>query len=399
MSRALAALTLLVSCALAPLPSHAHSRPLSYSFWSLGPQGAEVKAQLSAAEMELLAAGATDRPRRPEQAARLLQSTLGLETELGPCTASEPRVLPSDAGWVIVRFRMRCPAGTPARISVRLPELLQTGHRHLVRIDEGNGRVLDRVLDLAEPTLALQSSQPDDEAPDSPLLSYVRLGIEHLWTGWDHMAFLLGLLLLARRVREVVVLVTSFTLAHSLTLALATLELLHATPGPVEALIGFSIALLGAENAWLLAGRGRAVPIACVLGLLALLLVPGGVVTRVALLGLALFCASHFALLDRASEPAGLRVVIAFAFGLVHGFGFASILQELELPSRQLALALLGFNLGVELGQLALVVVLWPLLRALASRAESRPFAWLSETASAALCGLGIYWFLLRDFG
>ena len=86
----------------------------------------------------------------------------------------------------------------------------------------------------------------------------------------------------------------------------------------------------------------------------------------VVLVGLALFSFCHFGLLDRVARPARLRALVAFAFGLVHGFGFAAILGELELPRERLVAALFGFNLGVELGQLVIVLALWPLLRALA---------------------------------
>jgi hypothetical protein len=213
------------------------------------------------------------------------------------------------------------------------------------------------------------------------------------------LAFLLGLLLLARRLREVVWLVTSFTAAHSITLVLSTLELVRVASAPVEALIGFSIALLGAENAFLLSERHRSVPIACVLGLLALAIVPGGAITSGAALGLLLFCACHFALLARVREPASLRILVAFGFGLVHGFGFAGILQELRLPSAQLAGALFGFNLGVELGQLSAVLLLWPLLRGFGRLRQGKPLARLSEVTAAALCGLGVYLLVVRDFG
>ena len=111
------------------------------------------------------------------------------------------------------------------------------------------------------------------------------------------------------------------------------------------------------------------------------------------LLGIALFCTCYFGLLERTERTARLRVALAFAFGLVHGFGFAGVLAELELPTHRLAPALFGFNVGVELGQLAAVALFWPLLRALAR------FGLVAETASAAVCGLGLFWFATRAYG
>ncbi|MEW6272720.1 MAG: HupE/UreJ family protein, partial [Thermodesulfobacteriota bacterium] len=115
---------------------------------------------------------------------------------------------------------------------------------------------------------------------------------------------------------------------------------------------------------------------------------------------LALFARCHFALLDAAARPEGLRAVIAFAFGLVHGFAFAGILAEMELPRDRLVPALLGFNVGVELGQLAVVAAVWPLLRWVARRdAAGRAERTVAELGSAAICGVGLFWFLTRAFG
>jgi hypothetical protein len=212
----------------------------------------------------------------------------------------------------------------------------------------------------------------------------------------------LALLLLARRLSEVASLVTAFTLAHSLTLALAVLGWVRPERAAVEALIGFSIALVAAENAWLLGGRGRAVPLCVVGGLVALAGAAAfdvGVVSVPTLLGLALFSGCHFGLLQRAERPARLRAAVAFAFGLVHGFGFAGVLVEISLPTHRLLPALLGFNLGVEVGQLVLVAALWPVVRDLARLREGRSHRMLVEVGSAALCSVGIFWFLTRAFG
>jgi hypothetical protein len=87
---------------------------------------------------------------------------------------------------------------------------------------------------------------------------------------------------------------------------------------------------------------------------------------------------------------------VAFAFGLVHGFGFAGVLAEMQLPTERLASALFGFNLGVELGQLGVVALVWPALRALEAGGHGRLHRRVAELGSAAICGLGLYWFLTR---
>jgi hypothetical protein len=121
-----------------------------------------------------------------------------------------------------------------------------------------------------------------------------------------------------------------------------------------------------------------------------------GAVPLPALLGLALFTLCHFGLLAHVERPARLRAGVAFAFGLVHGFGFAGVLEQMQLPTQRVAHALFGFNVGVELGQLAIVLLVWPALRALELRSPARLHRRVAELGSAAICGLGLYWFLER---
>jgi hypothetical protein len=123
-----------------------------------------------------------------------------------------------------------------------------------------------------------------------------------------------------------------------------------------------------------------------------------GQVSPSAVLGLALFATCYFGLLARARHPVSLRCGVAAMFGLVHGFGFAGALRELSLTAEELAFPLLGFNVGVELGQIAVVLLLWPLLgvaRRLSSEGVTR---WATELSAASLCGLGLFWLVERSF-
>jgi hypothetical protein len=226
----------------------------------------------------------------------------------------------------------------------------------------------------------------------------VALGVEHIGTGWDHLAFVVALILLATSMREVVALATGFTVAHSVTLALAVTGVIRPDQQSIEALIGFSIALVAAENVWLLGGEPASVPRAAVGGLLVLAVAAASGWGRIGagvLLGMALFAWCHFGLLARVARPARLRVAVAFVFGLIHGFGFAGVLSELSLPAGRLVLALGGFNVGVELGQLAVIALAWPLVRAAGRLGFERTAA---EVGSSALCGLGIFWLVVRAF-
>jgi hypothetical protein len=233
------------------------------------------------------------------------------------------------------------------------------------------------------------------------VLDYVRLGVEHILSGYDHLAFLLALILIGGGFGQVARVVTGFTVAHSLTLGLVVVGYLRPNPAPVEALIGFSIALVAAENVWLTSRRSRTLPwcIAIALGLVAVAAERGhGRVPALTLGGLALFSLCYFGLLRRASRVSALRWAIAFIFGLVHGCAFAGVLVEAGLPTERLATALFGFNLGVELGQLAAVAVVWPLLRRLETRSDDRRLAVL-HYGSTVVLALGVFWFVSRTFG
>lgn len=392
-------------CALAfvadPSPAAAHTRSLSYSAWELEPAGARVQVRVSQLDLSRLGLAFAEPVAGADPVGAYLQQRLRLRAGAQPCAASAPIALEAPEGWAVRAWRLACASAGPRLVESELLLDAAPSHLHFARLKTPDGRIVDRVLSEAEPRWEWPAGQaaPGGARAGTPLVGYLRLGVEHILTGWDHLAFVAALLLLAATLGEVAALVTSFTLAHSVTLALATLGIVHPDATAVEALIGFSIALVAAENAWILGGRRRVVPLAVAGGVALLALLPGRAVPAAALLGIALFSWCHFGLLRRSRDPARLRVAVAFAFGLVHGFGFAGVLAELELPAQQLAAALFGFNAGVELGQLAVVACLWPCLRALARPAEGRLLAFVAEGGSAAICGLGIFWFVTRTLG
>lgn len=394
---AFAAVVVLALLCAVPRFAWSHARSISHSTWQLDDAGADVEARFGAIDLSQLPLGAGP----AEAAARYASEHLWLERDGARCPVhGEPRVLAAPDGWRVFAWRIDCPTGGRSMHGDLLREV-NPSHLHFARLRGGDGRLVERVLAESDDTWQVDAESGRSGSGTS-FAGYVGLGLHHILSGWDHLAFVAALLLLADTLREVATLVTAFTLAHSVTLALAVLGLVRPESAGIESLIGFSIALVAAENAWLLGGRDRAVPRVTV-GLLLLLagLSATGVgnLRPLALAGLALFTLCHFGLLDRTERPARLRAAIAFAFGLVHGFGFAGVLAEMELPRDRLIPALLGFNVGVELGQLAVVALLWPLLRRLARFDEGRVERLVAETASAGICGLGLFWFLTRAFG
>ena len=394
----------LVLAAAAALPAAAHTRSVSYSSWQLDASGATVQVRVSLLELSRLAFDPVLDVSSGGPAAQYLVDHLGLRAGEARCAATEPPAAePAPKGWAHFRWRIACAASGPRSLESSVLLDVAPSHLHFARVAGEGVSVRERVLTEADPQWALETvSAGRSAAPGTTLLGYVGLGILHITTGWDHLAFLLALLLLARRLREVAVLVTAFTAAHSVTLALAVLGLVRPNGAAIESLIGYSIALVAAENAWLLAGGGIAVP-AAVAGATALLALGAafgvGSVGPIVLAGLALFAGCHFALLSRVARPARLRAAVAFVFGLVHGFGFAGVLAEMELPTARLAPALFGFNVGVELGQLAAEALAWPALVAISRASPQRWAPRVVEVGSAAVFGLGLFWFATRAFG
>ncbi len=377
-----------------PMSADAHTKSASYSRFRMTDEGAQIQLRMPLLEL-------TRFPPEHDWSA-YLASHLRLYAGDELCTPSAPvRVKETAPGWAVFRWDVVCQGDEPRVIESQILSDVLSSHLHFARVSDPEQGVLERVLVATAPRWSFAPGE--EESIGTSFSGYVTLGVEHILAGWDHLAFVAALLILSQSLREVATLVTSFTVAHSITLALAVLGVLRPQAAAIEILIGFSIALVAAENGWLLGGKGRSIPYAFGAALLVaavMALAGSGVLSPLAWTGLALFSACHFGLLENTSGNAGLlRAVVAFAFGLMHGFGFAGVLMEIELPASRIAPALLGFNVGVEVGQLAVVLLLWPLLRALARFGDGRWYVRVAETGSAAILALGLYWVVIRNWG
>ena len=397
-------------------PASAHGRSVSYSSWTLDEDGAHVSLRLPLLELTRIGPealppgvpGGPDRPGAPDLPARAFPSELVLRADGRPCNVARPaRRQPDREGWIRYAWRVDCPSEA-RRLSIQSRLLLTVapGHMHFVRarVDGQPDSFRESVLTESAPELVVreppESRSTGSRSHGAAFADYLALGVEHILSGWDHLAFVLGLLLLASRFGEVARLITGFTLAHSLTLALAVMDLVYPRAAAVEAVIAFSVALVAVEKGWLTAGRPRSVPWGIAILLVALLgatLSGRSSLPTLTVFGLLLFSASYFGLASR-DRGRWLRVCLTFAFGLVHGFGFAGVLVEMTLPPERLVPALLGFNVGVELGQIAVVAVLLPALSLLRRLGPPGIARFGTELATAGLCGLGVFWLVERAF-
>ena len=403
--RARALLLLATALAFAPGSAGAHTRSQSFSTWDV--RGQEVVAVFSAPVYEAtrlvpLAAGSSDLDAMlRDHLAAQIRITRGATD----CAAlAAPLSLAARTGLARVELRFRCSGPGALRISNGAFFDLAPSHVHYARVRIDGGPASELLFSDARRERSVSADANAVPGDAASFAAYLRLGIDHIIAGADHVAFLLALLLLCRRLRDVLLLVTGFTLGHSLTLTLAVLGTVRPDVGVVEALIGFTIALVAAENVSVRLHAGRyALAGVAAAGLAALALAHAA--TGVGLpaatnLGLALFVLAYLPLATDAGEALRLRPLLTLLFGLVHGFGFASVLLELGLARAHLAHALIGFNLGVEIGQLAIVALLWVAGRTLARRFRAtRLPVFAVDVLSAALCGLGIHWFVARALG
>jgi hypothetical protein len=384
-------LTALLLGLLIPTSVLAHQKSVSYSKWTLLDDGAIAEVRVRWLELTSipLANDTANAPVDRSSVLPYLQTRLSLQADAGPCEAipSSTTWLPAERGWVRVEWRVRCDSPPMSLRSELFASL--TNHVHLATVL--GPEPIDVVLSSTAPTATIDSAGRSRGA--GGIGSYLRLGVEHILSGWDHLAFLLLLIVVARRLREVAVLVTGFTVGHSVTLAAAALGVVVPHVRAVEATIAVSILVVALENVGVEQVRGGSVVILGALALFAASATFGGLP---AFWGLALFTACYFALLRTLRGTGRLRWVIACLFGFVHGLGFSGVLLEQELPRPQLVQALFGFNIGVELGQLAIVACIWPILQWLRTRDLGTAVVDATSFAGAAI---GTFALVVRVFG
>jgi hypothetical protein len=273
-------------------------------------------------------------------------------------------------------------------------------HTNFAKIQAADGELFEQLL-TSDNQVVAASGGGKSVLASAGFLEYIELGLMHIFSGIDHMSFMLGLVLISRRVRDLLFVITGFTLGHSVTLGLAVTGILRPNAAYIDALVALTIALIGAENIG--DSTQRPLPVALSLGglLLAfaaarLLGFPVSLPTLL-LVGGGIFSFSYLLLTGHMRDAGRVRLVVTLVFGLIHGFGFASNLLEMQLPPGHIAELLLGFNLGVELGQVTVVLTALAAAWALVKLRLAMPRPLFTDIAAAFLVGEGLYWFVGRS--
>jgi hypothetical protein len=296
-------------------------------------------------------------------------------------------------------FQFACPTARGIRVTSNAFFDLVPSHIDFAQIQTANGDFAEQLITGEARTLAVGGDGED--LKDASFFRYIGMGVTHIFTGPDHQLFLLGLILLSRRLKDLVFVITGFTIGHSTTLALAATGVLRPHAEYIDALIGLTIFLVGCENVSSTAHR----PTVMALAVAALLLAMAGLnllgfvsLPTLLLVGGALFGANYLMVSGHLREAARLRLVVTAVFGLIHGFGFAANLLEMQLPKDRLAELLVGFNVGVEIGQLTLVLAVAGLTAVLVRLKVAPPRRLVADFGAAFLIAMGLYWFVSRGY-
>lgn len=382
--------------------AHSHNRSQSFSDWEITDNIAT--AVFTAKSREITRLQSQSNQSLDTLLVGHLISAISVSQDSLPCSSTEVvRPIPSALGYVRVRLVFDCGASLgDISISINSFFNVASSHVHYANMSLNREPSYQYLFTNKQRRHEITNQLATSSHWFDSITQFVLIGIEHIFGGIDHIAFLLALLLLLRSLKVLVWMVTGFTLGHSITLALAALGWVIPDLDIVEAAIGFTIALVAVQNIAVLTSNHRQITYFSVAGLLLIVLI--NLIWNIGLsalsgLGLALFTLAY--LWNSADEhlSANLRLVTSVIFGLIHGFGFASALTETGLASTQLLPALLGFNLGIELGQIVIIAVVWALLQQIRQSRFLTDTRLVIDLVSAALCGLGLYWFIGRSYG
>jgi hydrogenase/urease accessory protein HupE len=349
---ALAALVLLV---LVPASVVAHPAPFSYLDVRVEQASLDIAVVVHvldvAHELGTTESALTDAASLPSHARAILQlvrqrlkvAVDGRDMDGGVWDAVTPAP-ERHALRMQVRYALATPPGRVTIAAHMFP--YDPAHQTFVNVYERNSLVLQTIL--ARDRQQVDYFAGTRQGTVAVVRRFLPSGIHHILVGPDHLLFLVGLLLLGGRLRHLILVVSAFTVAHSVTLSLAALNVVSPPAWVIEPAIALSIVYVGADNLTVRGGRD-------------------------------------------------MRAWIAFGFGLIHGFGFANVLREMDLPARALGWSLFSFNLGVEVGQLVVVIAVASLLAAIRARSEAAGRR-LATVGSIVVIAAGTFWFIERVF-
>jgi hypothetical protein len=378
----------------------AHTKSETQSVWRI--VGSTIHVAYTIPEIEIARLSRNGAPPSDSDLANYVRQNVTVLHDGALCARSEDvRPVSAASGFRRFEFAYKCPDANGMSIHSSAFFPIVPTHVTYAQIVTEKGEFISQLLSANQQTLALSSATGQSPLQNASFFEYIGMGIMHIFTGYDHQVFLLGLVLISKRLRDLVFVITGFTLGHSVTLALATIGVIRPHAEYIDALIGLTIALIAAENIG--DSNRRSGTVASVMGSMLLLMALGkmtgfGGLPIYLLVGAAIFAVNYLMLSGHLKDAGRLRLVVTLVFGLIHGFGFAANLLDMQLPTGRLAELLVGFNVGVEIGQLTLVCALVAVVWLLSRVKLTLPRPIVVDVASACVAGIGLYWFVSRSY-
>jgi hypothetical protein len=380
-------------------PLSAHTRSESHTTWLV--DGSSVHLTFSVADTETRRLTRDGRPPNNPQLIAYLTPRVGATASTKPCALTgKPRPVAATTGYRRVELFYDCASSENIMLhDSAFFELVPT-HVNMAQIQTAKGDFVEDVLTVDSQIIDMGKAQ-GGEIEGAGFFTFVKMGIMHIFTGIDHMSFLLGLVLISRRFKDLIFVITGFTLGHSLTLALAVSGIIRPHAEFIDALVALTIALIGVENLAVQVHRPGLFAVWTAAGLFAmagLKLLGIGLLPFALLFGAGLFASNYLMVAGHVRDAGRLRLVVTLVFGLIHGFGFAADLLNEAIPPAKLAELLVGFNLGVEIGQLSVVTAIVGVVVILRRFRLTLPRPIVVDVCASGLVLIGVYWFVSRSF-
>ena len=310
----------------------------------------------------------------------------------------EIKELNSQEGSLNLSLNFECPSNKEIKIINNALFNLVQSHIHIARIYIDNNLYTEKALFFNDQSIDLNEEKENNSFSNS-FYKFFSLGLDHILSGYDHLLFILGLLLLVTNLKRLLLVITGFTIGHSLTLSLSVINIIQVKSSLVEALIGYTIMFVGMEYLYK-ENNDHKVSMIFITTLSLLLLIFGNLINPnfpyFLILGILLFSLGYFYLLKNLNSENNLLSIITIIFGLIHGFGFGGFLLGSKISSENIFSGLLGFNLGVEVGQIIFVLLILLIYKLLMTLKITKIIEVMKNLSFFAVVFFGFFFFIQR---
>ena len=313
-------------------------------------------------------------------------------------SSNDIRELSSDEGYLRYELEFQCPSEENIKIiNNALFNVIQS-HIHIARIYLENNLLTEKALFFNDQSVDI-SEKETQLSFFSSFKNFFYSGQSHILGGYDHLLFILGLLIIVTSLKRLILVITGFTIGHSLTLFLSLVEIVQVNASIVESLIGFTIMFVGLEYFYK-HNNGKLLSLGYLVLLLPLLFILSFITniqfSGFLMMGLLMFSVGYFFLKENLKNSDNLLILITIVFGLIHGFGFGGFLLNTEINSENILSGLLGFNLGVEFGQILFVLGVLFIFQLVKFIRLNFIINLFKDTSFALLICFGLYFFIQR---